>query len=104
MLLQAAVGNRCGLNPVLLWLWCRPAAVAPVPLLAQELQYATGAALKRKKKKEMNNAFDGLISRWNTAEERISELEDFPVESQKIKNNTKTETNKIRTQYPRISG
>ena len=52
----------------------------------------------------MNNAFDGLISRWNTAEERISELEDFPVESQKIKNNTKTETNKIRTQYPRISG
>ena len=32
-------------DPVLLWLWCRPAAVAPV----QEPPYAMGAALKSKK-------------------------------------------------------
>ena len=36
----------------LLWLWCRPAAVAPVRPLAWELPYARGAALKRKKKKK----------------------------------------------------
>ena len=24
------VGNKCGLAPALLWLWCRPAATAPI--------------------------------------------------------------------------
>ena len=33
----------------LLWLWYRPAAVAPIPLRAQELPYAVGAALKKTK-------------------------------------------------------
>ena len=36
---------------MLLWLWCRPAAVAPIQLLAWKLPYAKGTALKRKKKK-----------------------------------------------------
>ena len=38
----------------LLWLWCRPAAVAPIRSLGWEPPYATCAALrsKRKKKKE----------------------------------------------------
>ena len=31
----------------------------------------------------MKNAFDGLISRLDTAEERISELEDISTESSK---------------------
>ena len=35
----------------LLWLWCRPAAVAPVRPLAWELPYAMDATLKKKKKK-----------------------------------------------------
>ena len=35
---------------VLLWLWCRPAAAAPVETLAWELPYAAGAALKKKQK------------------------------------------------------
>ena len=35
----------------LLWLWCRLAAVAPIPPLAWEPPYATGMALKRLKKK-----------------------------------------------------
>ena len=43
---------RCGLDPKLLWLWCRPAAVAPIGPLAWELPYAVGSALKSKKKKE----------------------------------------------------
>ena len=39
---------RCGLDPVLLWLWCRPAAVVLVEPLAWESPYALGAALKSK--------------------------------------------------------
>ena len=34
---------------------------------------------------EMKNAFDGFISRLNTAEERISELQDLSIESLKTK-------------------
>ena len=36
---------------MLLWLWCRPAAVDLVGPLAWEPPYAMGAALKKKKKK-----------------------------------------------------
>ena len=36
---------------VLLWLWHRPAAAAPIPPVTWELLYAIGAALKIKKKK-----------------------------------------------------
>ena len=34
------------------WLWCRPAAAAPIQPLAPEHPYTAGAALKRKKRKE----------------------------------------------------
>ena len=34
-------------DPVWPWLWCRPAAVAPIQPLAWELPCATGAALKK---------------------------------------------------------
>ena len=37
-------------DPVLLWLWRRPAAVSPIWPLAWEPLYATGMALKEKKK------------------------------------------------------
>ena len=40
-----------GLDPGLLWLWLRLAAVAPIGPLAWELPYAMGAALKIKKAK-----------------------------------------------------
>ena len=33
----------------MLWLWCRPAAVAPIQFLAWELPYVTGVALKKAK-------------------------------------------------------
>ena len=36
-------------DPALLWLWCRPAAVAPIRPLAWEAPYAVGAALKTQK-------------------------------------------------------
>ena len=41
---------RLGLDPILLWLWCRPAAIALIQPLAWESPNATGAALKQKKK------------------------------------------------------
>ena len=50
-----SVGCRCGSDPVLLWLWCRPAAVAPIGPLAWESPYAAGADQemeKRQKKKK----------------------------------------------------
>ena len=37
-------------DPELLWLWCRPAAAAPVQPLAWELPYAS--ALEREEKKK----------------------------------------------------
>ena len=39
---------------MLLWLWCKPAAAAPIRPLAWELSYAAGEALKKKKKKNLN--------------------------------------------------
>ena len=50
--MSCSVGCRHGLDPALLWLWCRPAAVAPIQPLAWETPYATSEALKRQKTKK----------------------------------------------------
>ena len=50
--LSCGVGHRLGLDPELLWLRHRLAAAAPSRLLAWELPYASGTALKSKKKKK----------------------------------------------------
>ena len=56
------VGHRCGSDPALLWMWCRPAAAAPVqPLTWEELPYAAGAALKKKKKKKKKKKLHKLV-------------------------------------------
>ena len=44
LLVSCGIGHRHGLDPALLWLWCRPTAVAPIQHLVWE-------HLKRKKKK-----------------------------------------------------
>ena len=49
---SCGVGHKHGLDPMLLWLWCRLAAVALIRSLAWELPYAMGAALKKKKRKK----------------------------------------------------
>ena len=55
------VGCRLGSDLGLLWLWCRPAAAAPITPLAWELPYAAGVALQSKKgKKERNVRTDSL--------------------------------------------
>ena len=45
------VYHRCSLDLALLWLWHRPAAIAPIQPLAWEHPYAMGMALKRQKEK-----------------------------------------------------
>ena len=46
------VGHRRTSDPMLLWLWHKRAAAAPIQPLAWELPITTGAALKRKRKKK----------------------------------------------------
>ena len=43
-------GHRSGLDPALLWLWYRTAAVALIQTLALELPYAVDSVLKQHKK------------------------------------------------------
>ena len=50
--MRCGVGRRLAQIPLLLWLWHRLAAVAPVQPLAWELPYATDSALKSKKQKK----------------------------------------------------
>ena len=44
------VGCRLSSDTLLLWLWCRPTARAPIQSLVWEFPYATSAALKRQNK------------------------------------------------------
>ena len=56
--MSCGVGCRLCLDLVLLWLWCRPAAVAPIRPLTWELPYVEGVArksLKKEKKNERKN-------------------------------------------------
>ena len=46
------VGHRHGLDLALLWLWYRPAAIAPIQPLGWETPYASSTALKIKRKKK----------------------------------------------------
>ena len=50
---SCGVGRKLGSDLPLLWLWCRPAAIAPIQQLAWEFPYAIGVTLKRKKKKRI---------------------------------------------------
>ena len=50
--MSCGLGHRCSSDVSLLWLWCRPAAVAPIRPLAWEPPYAASAAPKSQKKKK----------------------------------------------------
>ena len=56
--MSCGVGRRCGSDLVLLRLWCRPAAVAPIRPLAWKPPYAAGAALRKEKKQINKIIFD----------------------------------------------
>ena len=49
------LGHIHGLDPALLWLWCRPATVAPIQPLAWELPCAVCVALKKQKQMNQKN-------------------------------------------------
>ena len=59
--MSCGAGCRRGSDPVLLWLWRRPVATAPIQPLAWESSYAAGAAQemakRQKQKKKKFNLF-----------------------------------------------
>ena len=66
---SCGVGCRRASDPDLLWLWHRPAAIAPIGPLAWEPPYATGAALE--KAKSINQS----INKWGTCTLEKKELQ-----------------------------
>ena len=50
------VGHRRGLDPTLLWLWCRPAAIALIRPLAWKPPCAVGVAIKYKQKESKTHS------------------------------------------------
>ena len=69
---SCGVVYRCGLDPALLWLWCRLAAVVPIGPLPSELPYASGTTLKSKTNKQTNKKYiyiyvsprSSLVAQW----------------------------------------
>ena len=59
--MSCGIDHRHGLDLVLLWLWSRLAAAAPIQPLDWELPYVTGAAIKRKKKKKQDAQGSSLV-------------------------------------------
>ena len=58
--MTCGVGGRRGSDPVLLWLWSRWVATAPIRPLAWDPPYAVEAALEmaKRQKKKKNTAAD----------------------------------------------
>ena len=54
---SCGVGHRCGSDSTLLWLWRRPAAVAPIRPLVWEPPYAMGVAPEKANKTKTKNKF-----------------------------------------------
>ena len=55
LLVSCGVGGRCGLDPTLLWLWCRPAATGLIRPLAWDPPHAASAALEKAKRQKIKN-------------------------------------------------
>ena len=50
--MSSGVGRRHSSDPLLLWLWYRPAATALIQPLAWEPPYAAGVALEKAKRQK----------------------------------------------------
>ena len=63
--MRCGVGCRCGLDPTLLWLWCRPVATAPIQPLTWEPPYPAGAAqeMAKRQNKQTNKKIILSISK-----------------------------------------
>ena len=53
--MSCGVGRRRGSDPLLLWLWRRPEATAPIRPLAWEPPYAAGASQENGRKTKQTN-------------------------------------------------
>ena len=51
--MSCGIGQSRGSDPVLLWLWLRPVATAPIRPLGWEPPYAIGAALEKAKRQKI---------------------------------------------------
>ena len=61
--MSCSVGRRLGLDPELLWLWCRRAAIAWIqPIGSREPPYATGTALKSQAKQNKKTPAESMKS------------------------------------------
>ena len=72
--MSRGLGRRHGLDPALPWLWCRPAATAPIRPLAWGPPYAADVALKSKKKKKKKKKITKEVSAGFQEAQRISTL------------------------------
>ena len=64
-----SVGLRHSSDPMLLWLWLRLVATAPIRPLVWELPYAVGVALKKAKKKKKKKKKKRKRNSWKCATE-----------------------------------
>ena len=55
--MSCGVGDKCGSDPVLLWLWCLPVAVIPFQPLSWEFSYAMGGPKLEEKKKKKSSVW-----------------------------------------------
>ena len=63
--MSCCVGCRRGSDLASLWLWRRPAAIAPIRPLDWEPPYASGATLeKAKRQKQKQNKTECSVSKW----------------------------------------
>ena len=59
--MSCGIGCRHNWDPELLWLWYRPANVAPVQPLVWELLHAASAALKTNKQKKLSSPLSEIL-------------------------------------------
>ena len=73
--MSCGVGHRRGSDLALLWLWCRPAAMARIGHLAWESPCAVGVALKGqkdKKTKKKKESFKSVPTSAKDNQEMVS--------------------------------
>ena len=69
--MSCGVGQRQGSDLTLLWLWCMPAAVAPIGPLTWEPPYVAGAPIRRQKKKRIKCEHENFLNFYKKISENI---------------------------------
>ena len=64
---SCSVGHTCGLDPSLLWLWCRWAAAAPIPPLAWGTSISRGFSPKKTRKEPLSKSQRGSTAFYSSS-------------------------------------